>query len=340
MSNVICFLTDSQLRRSIVANAGNAKTVLAVVLTQSFMKRLGRISSGEDVRIGHEMEDPIIQNLYDLSRHVPQHFKGFQMQSLFKTGLLESKELKGLRCSPDAIGVMTNCDGQRKVVCIEAKCRTRQTTSFQELEACIPNTDGGGKKVFTVSAGSLDMVRLIKRDSELLQMLHQAATLNVNDVLLVVGDREGDILKVVWVEYSDELLNSFRKCAKDILTLSTKFIFRAIEDSKSVEEIITLEERRNIENAIRFVPDLSWEAFIHATKMFIGFMDLQLPLKPSRRLLPYICTLWNRMKNGSDMATQTMRSGWFPLPLSARLPMGYVCQRILYLVFFSIMKTE
>jgi hypothetical protein len=139
------------------------------------MKRLGRNSSGKDVRIGHEMEDPIIQNLCDLSRHVPQHFKGFQMQSLFKTGLLESKELKGLRCSPDSIGVMTNCDGQRKVVCIEAKCRTRQTTSFQELEACIPNTDGGGKKVFTFSAGSLDMVRLIKRDSELLQMLHQAA---------------------------------------------------------------------------------------------------------------------------------------------------------------------
>ena len=184
------------------------------------------------------------------------------------------------------------------------------------------------------------MVRLIKRDSELLQMLHQAATLDLNDVILVVGDRDGEILKVVWVEYSDQLLNSFRKCAKDILSLSTTFIFRAIEDSKSVEEIISLEERKNIENSIRFVPDLSWESFIHATKMFIGFMDLQLPLKPSRRLLPYICTLWNRMKNGSDMATQTMRSGWFPLPLSARLPMGYVCQRILYLIFFSIMKTE
>ena len=53
-----------------------------------------------------------------------------------------------------------------------------------------------------------------KRDSELLQMLHQAATLDLNDVILVVGDRDGEILKVVWVEYSDQLLNSFRKCAK------------------------------------------------------------------------------------------------------------------------------
>ena len=47
---------------------------------------------------------------------------------------------------------MTNCGGQRKVVCIEAKCRTRQTT-FQKLEACIPNADGDGNEVFTVSAG-------------------------------------------------------------------------------------------------------------------------------------------------------------------------------------------
>ena len=79
-------------------------------------------------------------------------------------------------------------------------------------------------------------------------MFYQAATFILNDVLLVVGDRSGDILKVVWVEYSDELLKSFRKCAKDILTLSTQFSFCAIDDSKSIEEIITLEERRNIEN--------------------------------------------------------------------------------------------
>ena len=68
------------------------------------------------------------------------------------------------------------------------------------------------------------MIRLVKRDSELLQMLHQVGTLTLNDLLLVVGDRGGDILKVVWVEYNDKLLNSFRKCDKDILTLSTQFI--------------------------------------------------------------------------------------------------------------------
>ena len=340
MANVTCLLLDSQLRRSIVLNAGNAKTVMAVVLKQSFMKRQNRSSSGEDAKIGHDMEDPIIQNLCELSRQNPHQFKGYQIESLFKTGLVESKDLKGLRCSPDAIDVMVDDDGNRKVICIEAKCRTRQTTAFQELEAFLPNTAGGENKIFSVSAGSMEMLSLCKRDSELLQMIHQGATLNVLDVLLVVGDKDGNILKVVWVEYTEDLLRAFRKCAKDVLALSTQFIFRAMEESKPIEEVLTFDERKNIEKSLRFVPDLSWEDFIHATKVFLAFMNLNLPLKPSRKLLPYICTLWNRMKNGSDMATQTMRSGWFPLPLSSRLPMAYVSQRIFYLILFSIMKLE
>ena len=60
MSNVIFIFIDPQLRRSIVPNAGNAKTALAVVLAQCFMKWIGRNSSREDARIGHEMENLII----------------------------------------------------------------------------------------------------------------------------------------------------------------------------------------------------------------------------------------------------------------------------------------
>ena len=54
MSNVI--LTSNTL---IVANAGNAKTDLAVVLTPFFTKWIGKNSSEEDARIEHEMEDSI-----------------------------------------------------------------------------------------------------------------------------------------------------------------------------------------------------------------------------------------------------------------------------------------
>ena len=79
MANVTGLFSDSQLRRSIVLNAGNAKTVLAVVLKESFMKRQNRSCSGEDAKIGHEMEDPIIQNLCELSRQNPQQFKGYQI---------------------------------------------------------------------------------------------------------------------------------------------------------------------------------------------------------------------------------------------------------------------
>ena len=67
-------------------------------------------------------------------------------------------------------------------------------------------------------------------------------------------------------------------------------------------------------------------------------MKLEHPLKPSRKILPKVCTLWNRLKNGSDIATKVIKSNWFNLPMTARLPQGYVCHRILYLSLIQISK--
>ena len=62
------------------------------------------------------------------------------------------------------------------------------------------------------------------------------------------------------------------------------------------------------------------------------------PLLPMRQCIHLLQALWNRSKGGSDTATQAFRAAWFPLPNSSRTPQGYVCQKILYLMIFQVMK--
>ena len=53
---------------------------------------------------------------------------------------------------------------------------------------------------------------------------------------------------------------------------------------------------------------------------------LPIPLKCSNKVLPKLASLWNRSKNGSDVATGVMRGAWYPLPIGARSPQALVIQ--------------
>ena len=83
---------------------------------------------------------------------------------------------------------------------------------------------------------------------------------------------------------------------------------------------------------------VDWESFEYGFKMWVTLRKKDLPLLTSRKVVPAIASLWNRSKNGSDVATGMIRSAWFPLPTSARTPAALVVQRILYLIQINILK--
>jgi hypothetical protein len=153
-----------------------------------------------------------------------------------------------------------------------------------------------------------------------------------------VGDRRGVILKVVWVVFDSLSLTHFRSCAIDILKDSTGFVFDALKEKKDIEEFISPSQRVKIELALDRLGDINMSSFLHSVRFFHAFMSMNLPVKPSKKVLPHLCTLWNRIKNGSDTATQVCRSGWFPLPTPARVPSAYVCHRLFFLSFFQILR--
>ena len=330
--------TVSQLRNTIVKHKHRKPTVLSSMLRSSFMKRLSG-ASAVNTKIGHEVEKTIIKNLVLLSNNKAHLFEGKKIVSVFKVGLMESHRLRGLRCSPDSFGVMQDESGNNTPICIEAKCRTRLSTMFAEIEYSIdPNCDDS--IVAIVDAGTDKMMANIHRDNELMQIYHQAATLEVRCVILTIGNKKGEIIKVVVVNFTSQQTLAFRNCARDVLRRGTDFIFEAHQEKKDILEIVTEENKKQILLAIERVEELTWDTFVHAARFFIAFMDLDLPVRPSKKVLPYLCTLWNRLKNGSDTATQLIRSSWFPLPHPSRSPMGYVCQRLIFLSIFQVMRLQ
>ena len=301
------------------------------------MKRLGG-HAAKDTKIGHMMEDVIIKTLVNETRTKGAAVTRKELKCAFKVGLIEHKTIQGLRCSPDALGIAVDTDGVERPICIEVKCRTRLSTSFQEL-ASLPY-HSLNEKYISVAAPSNELKVLCSRDSELIQLLHQCATLGIHDSVLVIGNSLGVLLKVIWVNFSDDLLSSFLECAKDTISASTGFVFEALRQKKTVDEVISTEQKAELLNTISKINDLSWPVLLHAIGFFNSLMNLDLPLKPSDKLLPKVCSLWNRLKNGSDVATKIIRSNWFPLPTTSRLPQGWVCHRILYLTLFQIIKIK
>ena len=82
----------------------------------------------------------------------------------------------------------------------------------------------------------------------------------------------------------------------------------------------------NIEKAIRKQCYVDYGSFIYSFKLWVAMRKLPIPLKCSNKVLPKLASLWNRSKNGSDVATGVMRGAWYPLPIGARSPQALVIQ--------------
>ena len=77
---------------------------------------------------------------------------------------------------------------------------------------------------------------------------------------------------------------------------------------------------------------------MYGFKMWSSLRKEETPLLTSRRVLPVTAALWNKSKNGSDVATGMIRGAWFPIPTGTVTPVALVIQRILYLMEINIMR--
>ena len=303
-------------------------TYMDILISTSFM----RPHATKDTKIGHENEPIIMENAIKKSLNDPDALI-HKILFISQTGLIQNKKCKQMHASPDYIG-LAEINGAIKPIFVEIKCRTRNKTALLEQKLI---SHRNPRFIGTVAGDESCHKNIIKK-SEKMQLLHQAATTEINNALFLIGDRNGTIIRGIWIHFPDELIEAYQTCIGDIHNNNFEFTSNAIEGDNNPLTYINSDTKEQIEQAIQKQTYVDWDSFIYGFKMWVALRKLQLPLLSSRQVLPVPAALWNRSKNGSDVATGMIRGAWFPLPAAARTPGGLVVQRILYLIQINILK--
>ena len=300
-----------------------------VLLSTTFMSG----GSSPDTKLGH-LNEPII-----MGNALKQSCSGkddtiFDIIFAVEVGLVRNKKHKHIHASPDFLLVIQDqSDGKKYIVFCEVKTRTKSHTAYPDMKL-MPGTS----KFVSTTAGTSHCMKYISRVSEWYQLIHQAATLDINRGLFLVGDKAGNIILGVWIYFPPELLTCYRRCMDDIHNSYFKFTKKALNGNEYPEFYITDEDKKRINGAIDKQSKVDYESFVYNFKMWVAMRKLDLPLLSSKKCIPLLPSLWNRCKNGSDVATGMIRGSWYSLPTPARTPQALVVQRILFLITINIMK--
>ena len=148
------------------------------------------------------------------SDHTGYHRISFACQ----TGLIQHQVHQQMHASPDYFGI-ANIDGVETVCFIEIKCRTRLSTAGVER---LIRTNANDIFI-SVTAGDENFDKNILRKCEKLQLLHQSATSEVGLGLFLIGDKNGDLIRGIWIHFPNTLIALYQACIADIHELHFKF---------------------------------------------------------------------------------------------------------------------
>ena len=101
-------------------------------------------------------------------------------------GLVQNCIHKQMHVSPDYVG-LANVYGDKRNIFIEVKCRTRHSTA------------ASNPSFIHVTACDERFHKNILRQSEKLQPLHQASTTGIDLGLILIGDKDGKIIRGIWI---------------------------------------------------------------------------------------------------------------------------------------------
>ena len=289
-----------------------------------------RSHSSSDTRLGHLNESIIMHNALRANSKLENGTT--RIDFACEVGLINSLEHGCLHASPDYL-LLIRKGTRSHTAFAEIKCRTRVHTAAPDRELL-----DGFNTWINVEAGSPDFKRHVRIIKERFQLLHQAATLQLNYGLLLIGDCEGEIIRGIWIHFGESILRNYCKCVCGIYEKHLSFTTEALEGTQNAERYISDNTKEEIKEAIKKQEYVDMESFLYNFKFWVKLRRESLPLTTSQRCLPMLASLWNRSKNGSDVATGIMRSSWYPLPTQSRTPSALVVQRLLFLITINIMK--
>ena len=299
------------------------------MLATSFMTTKGN----RDTKLGH-LNEPIIMGKAISETRTEEVNTFLKIEYACEVGLTRSLDYEYMHASPDFILRVCKVGNEEDSVAFaEIKCRTRTHTANLERQLTI-----GEDRWILVKAGSNDFKRYVRSIKERLQLIHQASTLQCTTGLLAIGDSHGNLLRGIWIEFDQQLLTSYQQCIADIFQDNFQFTLNAMEGMEKPESYIDSETKQKLMSAIKKQKYVDYDSFLYNFNFWVSLRKQGAALTSSKRCIPLVASIWNRSKNGSDVATGMMRAAWYPLPNTARTPCALVVQRILFLVMINIMR--
>ncbi len=146
----------------------------------------------------------------------------FQVEKVYRVGLVAKNDEAYVKASCDFVAVAV-INGEKHLVGIECKARVTPGTHQQEMRQAefLSHFHRAGdhqQQTYTlVQAASSDFHIYVDSPHEAVQLLHLSYVYSFKYVLLLVGDRVGNIIRGVCVHFDRLLLQRIWHCAKIFL---------------------------------------------------------------------------------------------------------------------------
>jgi len=155
---------------------------------------------------------------------------------------------------------------------------------------------------------------------------------NLKLVLLLVGDNKGTIIRGVWVEFNDIIMEAYKVFLRRCYDMSLKWAYNLDDE----EEHATLQAMKSLlPVSIDFE---SFEDYYHLWKQSTSTSDSRLPLPPTKYIIPYHFAKWNKFKGGSDTLTKHFWNSNHYVPSGT--PAAYAVSRLIRFLAAMLYRCE
>ena len=165
---------------------------------------------------------------------------------------------------------------------IEVKCRTNASTAQREFE-----NDVTAAKYVMLKYDDPDLRQLIPSKHEACQILHHPVVFDLRLVLLLAGNAAGKVIRGVFVEFDDGILQSYKSVLKSIYHLALEPFY---------QDDIPKEAPKGMERAMKSLHfDCTWDELRHEILLWqVLQYSVTLPIPNVCRIIPGLYALWNR----------------------------------------------
>ena len=289
------------------AGEGYEQDLMNAIVANMKLTRLSNAAK-ENCAKGHDMEPVLAEQLLELSKSgdIP-----YNVEEISSVGLVQKDNEPHVKTSVDRI-VGIKKDGEQKLYLLELKTRVTQDKVQKEQDRTDKLRSRGlmtEDAIFVEMDSDSPHSHLgIHTPDERLQVLHHAYVYSQSSCFHAVGDTK-ELISVCKMNFPQELLESYGKVLGTLYDDGLGIFYRP--DPNGDGKLVANDtEMKRIERAVEKNKDTFKEGmsrFDFNRRLWVkATAPGNLPLPPTRQILPTALSTWNINKPTGDMITQML----------------------------------